>query len=90
MARRHAKKFKQKVSVTRILLRPAVHGNERTVTEVAEGTPDAVAIKQDDGSTKFFLVTHNILTPAVYKVMATGPTMRRGEVNEPQGKKVGK
>jgi hypothetical protein len=79
--RKHAKKFKQKRSVTRTLITAAVHGDKRTVTEVEPGTEGAVEVKQDDGSVKHFLVERNVITPAVYKVTANGPTTTKGKPN---------
>ena len=88
MARKHAKKFSKKVSVTRTVIRPAVLGDKRTVTEVPEGTPDAVLVVQDDGSPKWFLVTHNIIHPAVIKTVANGPTTTKGK-RQPEPDKKG-
>ena len=90
MARKHAKKFKQSQSVTRTLVTPAVLGDKRTVREVPAGTEGAHAVAQEDGSVKHFLVEHNVVTPAVYKVVANGPTTKRGQKNTAPEKKGGK
>jgi hypothetical protein len=90
MARKHAKKFKQKRAVTRTIIQPAVLGPSRVVKETSASTPGAIAVTQTDGTTKFFLVEHEVITPAVVKTVATGPTTMRGALNTPRVKKGGK
>lgn len=90
MARKHAKKFVKKQPVTQVLVRAAVLGNERIAREVPAGTEGAHAITQDDGSVKHFIVERNVVSPAVYKNVANGPTMVKGNKNVPPSKKGGK
>lgn len=85
VARKHAKKFKQKQPVERITVKPAVVSRERIVTEVPAGTEGAIPVKQDDGTEKFFVVSFKEVSPAVVKVRALGPTTTRGLRNDPKG-----
>lgn len=83
MARKHAKKFSRKVEVRETVLKPAVQSKEREVREVPAGTEGAVPITQEDGSTKFFLVTFKVTSPAVVKHIACDSTTTKGKRNTP-------
>jgi len=82
MARKHAKQFSRKASVERILVKPAVVSRERIVSEVLAGTEGAIPIKQDDGTTKYFVVSFKEISPAVVKVKALASTTTKGQRND--------
>lgn len=84
MARKHAKKYTVKQPVKKVVIKAAVQSREREVIEVPEGTDNAMAIQQDDGSTKYFVVKFKTVTAEVAKYVACGPTTKRGLKNRPE------
>ena len=83
MARGHAKRTSIKQPVVRTIVSPEVVSRERIVTEVPEGTVGAIAVKQDDGSLKHFVVSFKVVRPAIITIKASGPTTKRGNPNTP-------
>lgn len=84
MARKHSKQFSQKQPVRKIVIKASVQSKEREAVEVPEGTDGALAVVQDDGSTKYFVVRFKVVTPEVVRYVAMGPTTARGAKNDPK------
>ena len=84
MARKHSKKFAVKQPVRKIVVKAAVQSREREAVEVPEGTEGALAIQQEDGTTKWFVVRFKTVSREVARYVAAGPTTKRGQKNDPK------
>jgi hypothetical protein len=81
MSRRKVRGF-VKQPVEHILVKPEVVTKERVAVEVPEGTDGAIPVTQDDGTVKFFVVKFKVVSQAVYKTKALGPTTKGGQRND--------
>jgi hypothetical protein len=80
MSRRKVRGF-IKCAVERIVVQAATTTRERVATEVPEGTEGAIPVTQDDGSTKFFVVTFKGTPEIVKQGRALGSTTKGGQRN---------
>jgi len=72
-----------KCAVERVVVQAATTTSERIATEVPEGTEGAIPVTQEDGSTKYFVVTFKGTPEIVRQGRALGSTTKGGQLNVP-------